>query len=72
MTDEEIAKLAEEIVKQKGGFYVEPETHYQQHQRLDQLLGIYDAAANIFVKAFLTLVIAGVLFLAALGFEDAK
>ena len=66
MTDAEIKKLAEEIVKQKGGFYVEPETHYQQHQRLDRMLDLYDSASNIFVKAFLGFVVIGALALMAL------
>jgi len=64
MTDDEIKKLAKEIVKQKGGFYVEPESHYQQHARLDKLLSMYDSVNNMFVRSILWMVILGALGLA--------
>ncbi len=67
MTDEEIKKLAQEIVNLKGGFYVEPEKHYQQHERLDKLLDMYDSASNIIFKFFIAAVVAGVFTAAALG-----
>ena len=67
MTDDEIEKLAEEIVKKKGGFYVDPEDHYKQHQRLDRMLDIYDSASNIFFKAFIGVVFVGIFTAAALG-----
>lgn len=67
MTDEEIKKLAEEIVEQKGGFYVDPEDHYQQHQRLDKMLDLYDSASNIFFKTLVGAVILGLFTVAALG-----
>ncbi len=68
MTDEEIKKLAIEIVKLKGGFYVEPETHYQQHQRLDRILDVYDSASNIVLKTLVGAAILGIFILAAIGF----
>jgi len=67
MTNEEIKKLADEIVQQKGGFYVDPEEHYIQHQRLDRMLDLYDSASNIVWKTFIGLVVLGMLALAALG-----
>ncbi len=68
MTDDEIEKLAGEIVKQKGGFYVEPETHYQQHERLDTLLEMYDSTTSIFLKIFIAAMCMGALALVFLGF----
>jgi len=67
MTEEEIKKLAAEIVRNNGGFYVEPEEHYQQHQRLDKFLDLYDSASNIFIKAFLGAAVLGIIALAAIG-----
>ena len=67
MTDEEIKKLAERIVKLKGGFYVEPEKHYLQHKRIDRVLDVYESAANIFQKVFFGAVIVGSLVLAMIG-----
>lgn len=72
MTDEEIKKLAGEIVRQKGGFYVDPEDHYKQHQRLDRMLDMYDSASNIFLKTMLGLAVGGLIFLAAVGMGMTK
>lgn len=68
MTDAEIKKLAKEIVAQKGGFYVEPETHYQQHERLDRLLDIYDSTTSIFMKVFIGAMCVGAFALVFIGF----
>ena len=67
MTDEEIKKLAAEIVEKKGGFYVDPEEHYMQHQRLDRMLDLYDSASNIIWKAFIGAVVLGMIVFAAIG-----
>lgn len=67
MTNEEIKKLADEIVKQRGGFDVEPEEHYLQHQRLDRMLDLYDSASNIIWKTFIGLVVLGMLAVAGMG-----
>lgn len=67
MTDDEIKKLAGEIVNLKGGFYVDPEEHYIQHQRLDRLLDIYDSASNILWKSFVGAAVLGMLVFAAIG-----
>jgi hypothetical protein len=67
MTDEEIKKLAKEIVNQRGGFHVEAEDHYKQHQRLDRMLDLYDSASNIIIKTLLGLAVGGLIFLAAVG-----
>jgi hypothetical protein len=72
VTDEEIKKLATEIVKQRGGFYVDPEDHYKQHQRLDRMLDLYDSASSIVFKGILGLVVGGLIFLAAVGMGMTK
>lgn len=67
MTDEEIKKLAEEIVKQRGGFYVEPEEHYQQHQRLEKMLDFYDSTSSVVLKVLIGAAVTGIFILAAIG-----
>ena len=67
MTEEEIKLLAQEIVNLKGGFYVEPEEHYQQHQRLDKMLSLYDSVGNVVLKFFIGAVIVGIFAAVALG-----
>jgi hypothetical protein len=67
MTDEEIAKLAKAIVKEKGAFWVAPEAHYQSHERLDRLLSLYDTAQSLAIRIVIGAFIAGVLAIAAFG-----
>lgn len=67
MTDSDIDKLAERILEKRGGFYVEPEEHYQQHERLEKILEMYDTAGNIFIKALISAVFIGIFALAAMG-----
>lgn len=72
MTDEEIKKLAAEIVSQKGGFHVDPEDHYLQHQRLDRLLDIFDTTSNVLWKGFVGAVVLGMIVFAAIGLGISK
>ncbi len=72
MTDEEIEKLADKIIEKKGGFYVEPENHYLQHQRLDRLLDLYDSTSVILWRVFLGAVVLGLIAVAAIGLGITK
>jgi len=67
VTDEEIKKLAEEIVAKKGGFWVEPEEHYQSHKRLDRLLDIFDTVQSGLIKGFIAAFVLGILAISAIG-----
>ncbi len=67
LSDETIQKLAEAIAKQKGGFYVEPEAHYNQHRRMERFLDAYDNASGIVVKSVIGILIVGVIAAMALG-----
>lgn len=67
MTDDEIEKLAEAIVKQKGGFYVEPEEHYLQHQQLGALLKMYNTTNSTVLKALIGAIVLGLFAAAAFG-----
>ncbi len=71
MNDEDVAKLAAQIVKQvkeeKHDFWIDPRDHYDQHQRLDRFLRIYETAQSAAVRAIIGLLILGGLFVAAVG-----
>lgn len=71
ITDDDVERIADAVaVKTKAAFHIEEEAHYNSHKRIDKLLEVYDSATNIFVKAFLSLVIVGLIMLA--GFSAVK
>ena len=72
MTDEEIEKLADKIIEKKGGFYLDPENHYKQHERLERFLDAWDSASGIFMKLTLGAVFLGIFGLAAWGLGYTK
>ena len=66
LSEEEIAMIVAAIKRsQEDTFHLSSEEHYAAHKRLDRLLDAFDAAQNIFWKAFLGAVIIGALFLAS-------
>lgn len=84
MTPEEIDKIAECLIEKvqarKHNFWIDPEQHYQDHQRakdhsmnnedeadLRQLLGMFRTARGLFFKAFVGLAIIGALVLMGIG-----
>lgn len=69
LSKQEIEALAEEIVKRKPGptFYVDPEEHYKQHERLERFLDTYDSASNLIFKFFLGVFLVGVVAAVSLG-----
>jgi len=67
MTNDEIKKLAAEIVEQRGIFSVDPKRHFKQHERMDRLLDLYDATSNMVLKAIIGAVFIGLFALAAFG-----
>lgn len=48
-------------------FHINPETHYNQHQRLDRMLDAYEGAQSIFWKWILGTVLSIFLLLSYLG-----
>lgn len=67
LSKQEIETLAEEIVKRKPAFYVDPEEHYKQHERLERFLDTYDSASNLIFKFFLGVFLVGVVAAVSLG-----
>lgn len=67
ISDEDVERIAEAVAaKTRKAFHIEEEVHYNQHQKLDRLLDIYDNATNIFWKSFLALFITGAIVLAGM------
>lgn len=73
MTENEIDKVASAVCnklqQQRQQWWVEPETHYNQHKQLAELLTEYKEAKNIFWKTFIGFLITGSLVIMAIGFS---
>jgi len=68
LTDEDVERIADAVAKKtKYSFHIEEELHYNSHKRLDKLLEVYDSAASAFTKAFIAVIIIGMLVLAGIG-----
>jgi len=84
MTPEDIDRVAEILIEKiharKHDFWIDPETHYQDHQKhkshtlnnedeadLRQLIGMFQTARGLFFKSFIGLAIIGSIALAAYG-----
>lgn len=67
LTPEDIQQIKEAVKAADGGFHIDPEKHYKQHERLDRFLDMYDQANNVWTKLFLGAMCLGALALAALG-----
>jgi hypothetical protein len=68
LSDDDIERIAARLAeKARAAFHIDEEKHYNSHQRLDKLLDAYDNAANIFIKTFLALLIAGLIMLAGVA-----
>lgn len=82
LEDAEIDRVADQLIErihaQKHEFWVDPESHYQDHRRirkledddihtLRDLINAYKNARTLFWRAFLGLAIIGSIVLAAVG-----
>jgi hypothetical protein len=71
MNDEDVKKLAAEIIKQTeekhNSFRIDPQKHYDQHQRIDRILRVYETAQSATVRTIIGLLVLGGLFVAAVG-----
>lgn len=72
MTDAELQIIADKICTRlsadRVAFWIEPESHYNAHHDIGDLLADYRLAKGIFWKAFIGLAVVGSFFLAAIGF----
>lgn len=73
------AKLVEKIKSREHSFWIDPESHYQDHRTIqvlksDEVIGLkqmleqYKTASNIFWRAFIGFAIVGSIVMAAIGF----
>ncbi len=71
MNDEDVKKLAAEIIRQteekQHSFRIDPQEHYDAHQRLDRILKVYETAQSTAVRTIIGLFVVGGLFVAAVG-----
>ena len=67
-TDEDLDFLAERIINKKGGFHIDPESHYVTHERIDRFLDMWDAARKSVWKGFVSLFVFAVFAMIALTF----
>ena len=76
MTDEELNIIAEKIcIRMKAeqkSFSIEPETHYNSHKDISELVADYRNAKSVFWKAFIGLAVIGGVVLATIGLGHYK
>lgn len=72
LSKEEIAEIVRALREDRGSlndFFIDPKEHYDQHQRIDRFLDIWESTGNVIFKTIIALIVAGGLALAALGFK---
>lgn len=73
MTPEEVDQVAAAVCQKldthRQEWWVEPETHYNQHKEIASLLSDYKEARSLFWKAFLGFAVVGSAAAAILGFS---
>lgn len=69
LSDEELKKIArmfvDEVKATHHDFWIDPESHYNDHIRMREITGAWSVAKSIFVRAFIGLVVVGAITLAA-------
>ena len=76
LSEEEIKQIADAMVERvhetQHSFWIEPESHYQDHLAMREIVGSWRSAKGIFTRAFLGLVIVGALAIMVAGAIAAK
>jgi tetrahydromethanopterin S-methyltransferase subunit B len=76
LTPEETKQIADEMVKHiqstHHNFWIDPETHYQDHLAMREVVGSWTTARGIFTKAFIGLVVLGAIILSAVAVFKVK
>lgn len=68
LSDADVERIATAVAeKASAAFHISEEKHYNDHQRLNNLLEAYENAQSAFWKGFLSLVIIGAIMLAGIG-----
>lgn len=58
-------KMVERIQSTHHNFWIDPETHYQDHISMREVVGSWKSAKDIFARAFIGLVVLGSIVIAA-------
>lgn len=76
LSQEETKQIAGEIVKNiqstHHNFWIDPETHYQDHLAMREVVGSWTTAKGVFTKAFIGLVVLGAIILSAVAVFKVK
>ena len=76
LNDDEIDKIADRLYQKVDerarSFWIEPEQHYKSHQRMDDLLKVWDSTQNVFLKTIIGLFIIGMLTISSMPLWSKK
>lgn len=71
LSDKDVTRIAEKMVthiqKTHHSFWIDPQTHYDDHVAMREVIGSWTSAKGIFARAFIGLVILGTLAMAAVA-----
>lgn len=71
LSDADVEAIADAMVTRiqstHHDFWIDPETHYQDHLAMREVVGSWKSAKGIFARAFIGLVVIGSLVLAAIA-----
>lgn len=72
LSKSEIDQIADAMVERvqstQHNFWIDPETHYQDHLAMREVVGSWTTGKGIFTKAFIGLVVIGAFVMAFIGF----
>ncbi len=60
-------KLIAKVEKRHRDFYIDPESHYQEHMAMRDVVAMVRSGQSIFWKAFVGMVVLGAITIAAYG-----
>lgn len=71
LSDKDVNKIADGLVERMKAthhdFWIDPQTHYDDHVAMREVIGSWTSAKGIFAKAFIGLVVIGTLMVAAIA-----
>lgn len=75
LSKDEVAQIVDalrasnSLVGPQSEFYIAPKDHYDQHQRIDRILDMFESTASVIGKTVLVFFVVGVIGLVALGLK---
>jgi hypothetical protein len=67
MRPEEIQQIIDALKQSQSDFHINEKSHYDQHQRLDRFLDLYDNTTSTVMRILLGLFVIGIVAAIALG-----